>query len=192
MYQDRFDDTEWTYASRFSVGGEVFALAGLAADEPFGPDWGGPDAVLAPQLLRAAPPAELSVSSVLSEAARLWGVVPRSPPAELLRSFNPATRVLAAGAGAVFALAEAARSTTGADLAAQVLLVADRPAERQLLGLAAALLGSTRRTHALATCATAADAKQAGFPYVNVVLVSDDAPAEARAAAERLARELGA
>ncbi|MFY0579821.1 hypothetical protein ACN28S_41205 [Cystobacter fuscus] len=62
------------------------------------------------------------------------------------------------------------------DLADQVLLVTDSPAERQLFGIAVMLLGSSRPVRQLLPSASAEQARAEQFPRAGRMLVSDDVP----------------
>ncbi len=69
-------------------------------------------------------------------------------------AISPATRLIVGGVGALLALFEAFEGRSGFDFAEQVLVVTDRPGERQLAGLAGALLGSHQAVKVLAPTAT--------------------------------------
>jgi hypothetical protein len=172
----------------------ILGIEGLAEDEPFGPDWPGADAVLARSLLEAATrPADPAPLAVLGEVARAWGLMPGAVDRATLAGVAPQTRLVAAGAGAIVALAERFRAGAGLDLAEQVLLVTANPGERQLMGIAAALLGSARAPRFAAPGAVDVSAiRAAGFPFANQLVVSSDADPAVRQGAEALARELGA
>jgi hypothetical protein len=98
--------------------------------------------------------------------------------------------VVAEGAGAIIALAKAIGGKAGMDFGDQVLLVTERPGERQLFGLACALSGSRSKARTLAPDRLATDAEELGFKRATVLLVSDDASAPARDTAQRLYQEL--
>jgi hypothetical protein len=170
----------------------VFALTGLADDEPFGTEMSAPSA-LAEKLLREAadPLPSATPPAILGEVARAWSLAPERPDLGSLERLTPASRVVAAGAGAIVALAERFERRDGFDLANQVLLVADRPGERQLFGIAAALLGVAAPVRLLGTRAEDAHARDAGFDRVQLVLVSPDADPAAADRARQLAKALG-
>lgn len=171
----------------------ILAIPGLAEDEPFGPDWSGPDHALAASLFRlAVQPLVASPSEVLSEVVRAWGLAPAALSGERMASIAPQSRVVAAGAGAVMALAERFQAGRGFDLSEQVLLISGLPGERQLLGIAAALLGAAGVPRMLAPSASADAARAVGFTRADLLLVSDDAEPGARATAELISKELGA
>lgn len=128
----------------------VFALPGLAEDDPFGAEWPGVEAGLAARLLRMEL-MEFDLASALHHAAALWHLHPgalHSPLPEL----TPSTRLLVSGVGALLAVAQAflqdhSRTRSGFDFADQVIVVTERPGERQLAGLTAALLRSAKPLH---------------------------------------------
>lgn len=169
----------------------IFPLPGLADDEPFGPEWEAP-AGLPEQLLREAakPLADASPKVVLAEAAKAWGLAPKPLPPIVLANLTPASRILAAGAGAILALAGHFHGRAGFDLGSQVVLVTSNPGERQLLGLAAALLGSAATPRFLAPGSTAKTAGE--LTVVHLAAVSDDADPQAAETAAALAKELKA
>lgn len=171
----------------------VFLLDGLAEDEPFGPEWPGPDAALAIRLWRdshASAPSTLG--DVLRAASRAWGLTPQLLPKDTLSGIAPASRILASGAGALLSLAAHFEGRAELDLADQVLLVTDSPAERQLFGMAVMLLGSNRPVHWLLPTASPEEARAQQFPRAGLMLVSDDVPSARREAVAVLARALGA
>lgn len=170
----------------------VFVLEGLAEDEPYGPEWPGPDAALALRLWRGARAQARSLAEVLEEAARAWSMRPAPLDMATLAAVGPATRILAAGTGAVLALASHFEARPELDLADQVALVTSSPGERQLFGLAVALLGSTRPVRCFLPDVAPELARAMGFPSAGLVLVSDDVPAGARSAVASLASQLSA
>ncbi|RKH14946.1 hypothetical protein D7V97_01550 [Corallococcus sp. CA053C] len=171
----------------------IFLLEGLAEDEPFGPEWPGPDAALAMRLWRDShAPAPTALKDVLRAAAQAWQLTPQPLASKALTEVAPASRILASGAGAVLALAAHFEGRAELDLADQVLLVTDSPAERQLFGMAVMLLGSTHPAHWVLPTASAEDARAQQFPRSGLMLVSDDVPSARRDAVAVLARALGA
>lgn len=171
----------------------IFPLPGLADDEPFGPDWTAPTAVAEKLLREAAQPlGDPNPRAVVAAAAKAWGLKPK-PAIARLGDLTPASRILAAGAGAILTLAEHFHGRAGFDLGKQVVLVAGGPGERQLLGLAAALLGSTAAPGFLEVGITAKQVREnAGVTTVSLALVSPDAEPRASETVAALARELGA
>lgn len=170
----------------------LFALPGLSGDEPLGKDFRGASEALAAELLRAAAakPAPMTLRALLEEAARIWGLAPAPVDEASLATLQQASRVVAAGAGAVIALAAAMADRAGFDLADQVLLVSETPAVRQLLGLAVAWKRSNRPVWLLSPQAVlAADDPMAllrGRGSVDLAVVSADATPSERDAALRL------
>jgi hypothetical protein len=125
----------------------VFALPSLAEDEPFGAEWPGIEPALAARLLRREL-WEFSIPAVLETMAETWGLRP-GPVQGDLEGIQPSSRVIVGGIGALWAAVRAFVGPDhgprqGFDFADQVLVVTDRPGERQLAGLAAALLGSAK------------------------------------------------
>ncbi len=195
---DRFDlvfrDAAATAPLAFSPHA-VFDLEGLAADDPFGPEWTGPSSALAVTLTRdvaAGPAAPTDAAAALRRAAELWSLGLHPPAPDRTAELTARSRIVAAGAGAVLALFERFREGRGLDLAEQVLLVTSSPAERQLLGIAAVLLHTAGTPRVVAPDATPDAARALGFAHATAILVSDDADPADRAEAERLGRELGA
>jgi hypothetical protein len=171
----------------------IFPLPGLADDEAFGPDW-TPPAPLAEKLLREAaqPLPDSHARAVLAAAAEAWRLKPKAATARLA-DLKPASRILAAGAGAILTLAEHFHGRAGFDLGNQVVLIAAAPGERQLLGLAAALLGSSAAPRFLEVGTTAKQVREnGGLTNVSLALVSPDADPRASETVAALARELGA
>lgn len=172
----------------------IFPLPGLADDEPFGPDWIAP-AGLAEKLLKdaAQPLTDASPKTILAEAAKAWELAPKAPAAAKLAVLTPASRVLASGAGAILALASHFHGRAGFDLGNQVVVVTASPGERQLMGLAAALLGAASAPRFLlpGTTAKVAGENPTGLTAVHLALASEDAAPAAAETLAALARELG-
>ena len=120
----------------------VFAISGLADDEPFGPDWPGITEADAVGLRGKGAPSD--INAVLVSTAALWNLKPIKLPENSLSAIGPATRLVASGAGALLSLAGRFSSDKTLDLVEQIIWVTDSPAERQLFGLAAALLQNNR------------------------------------------------
>ena len=126
----------------------VFRLAGLADDDPFGATWPGANPALAARILRERPADVDRTLSVLAAVAQAWSLTAGRVRGDLA-GLTPATRILVAGTGAILAVAEAwlgadGRPRAGFDWADQVTVVTDRPGDRQLAGLAGALVGASR------------------------------------------------
>jgi hypothetical protein len=165
----------------------IFALAGLSDDDPFGHAWPGLPVSLGKTLLHEAV-ADLAprpAHVVLGDVASAWGLAPSASFAgAAVTSLGPASRVAAAGAGAVLLLAEHFASRSDLDLGDQVLFLTDRPGERQLFGLATLLLGKPMAPRiALPEAALESGSRVFGFDRLTAALVSDDAAAAARDAA---------
>jgi len=194
---DRLDLLLWdgaaTQRAAFSAAA-VFDLPDLALDEPFGPDWSSLQVSDAgPLLRRCSEPGPAAKdqrpSTILSIAADVWGLAPAKLDTSAVA---PASRVVAAGAGAVSALADHMAGRSDTDFADQILFVTDRPGERQLFGLASALCGSRSRPKVVGPSATIDTAKALRFDRCTIILVSADADGGVREVAERLGHELGA
>ncbi len=171
----------------------VFALPGLCADEPFGA-WAGE---LAPgataKRLKAPPAAPTDAVALFDAVAARWAlsVTERAQDAAL----GPTTRVALAGASALRAATARFAREGGLDAGAQWLVVTERPALRQLAGVAAMALGSKRAARVV-TVSEARGAKSAlvaaGVERVDRVWISEDATKDEAAAALALAATMGA
>lgn len=169
----------------------VFAIDGLAEDEPFGPEWPGPEAALVASLLRDNGNGDgADVPRVLQSAASMWGLQPRTVPEDELATVGPATRIVAAGPGAVVSLAVFFSRRSGMDLADQVVLLADHPGERQLLGLANVLLETTNPVRILRCDASAEEVRAAAGRHIDLFLLSADADEDQGRAIEALRSEI--
>ncbi len=173
----------------------VFPLEGLSDDEPFGPDWPGMPPVLAAELakelaLPVTAATDSAAASTLEAVARAWSL-PNAPfaPSELER-VAPASRLVAAGAGAILPLAARFDRRADLDLAQQVLFVTLSPGERHLAGLAVALVGSRGEAQVASGAAPLPDRQRAAFARPSALLLAPDAPAQLREAAERTFRSL--
>ena len=197
--RDRLDillrDAAATYPMAFAPR-RIFALAGLADDEPFGHEWSGLPVGIARTLLRdtAENPAPRPVHVVLGDVASAWGLVPSAAlSGDAIANLGPASRVAASGAGAVLMLAEHFASRRDLDLGDQVLFLTDRPGERQLFGIAVALLGSPTAPRVVLPDVARRDGVRAlGFDRLTAALVSEDAAESAREAALELRQGGGA
>lgn len=121
----------------------VFALEGLAGDEPFGERWPRPAGQQARTLFHpppgaAVPLAPASLGELLQRVASIWGLSLAEPPASQLDGLTVASRLRVEGAGALAAVARCLAQIDASNLVDQVTLVAHEPGERQLFGLAAA------------------------------------------------------
>lgn len=165
---------------------DVFALEGLAEDAAFPRDWPGIDPNLAPAATQrtALPGAGNAVAQASAAVAEAWGPRPAADPTALaaLAGAPRQQRFVIAGRAAL-AAAVARASEGGLNLATQVVLVSERPDERQWLGLAAAAHGA-RETPLVLRHARAAMPETAEALGDAKVLVSADADDKARRAAE--------
>lgn len=165
---------------------DVFALEGLAEDAAFPRDWPGIDPNVAPGATQRTvlPGVGNAVEQASAAVAVAWG--PRPVPDAAARAAladAPRQRRFVIAGGAALAAAVAAASEGGLDLAAQVVLVSERPDERQWLGLAAAAHGA-RESPLVLRHASAAMPETAEALRDATVLVSADADDKARRAAE--------
>lgn len=174
----------------------VFELAGLARDEPFGPEW----ASLAPgdagRLLRevetkAATASASDASTLLGAIADVWAVRVAALEPGALDRIGAASRIVVAGGGAVIALAAHVAQRSDMDFGDQVLLVADAPGVRQLAGLAAALTGSRAAPRRIRSTDSAQAAAALGFARATACVVSEDAAESEATTARNVAAELG-
>lgn len=179
---DRLDillrDAAGTWGAAFSPS-ECFGFFGLADDEPFGPDWGGIDDHTAKRLL-----AEPDAPASLEHIAYSLGVKVSVPVPQLTAS----TKLVVAGGTAVVSVAKAFSENTALSWTDQVVVLADKPAWRQLAGLAAVVLGARGRTVIVRPGSYAEGAlRSAGFAHLDAAVVSPDAEPEAA----ELARKVG-
>ncbi len=156
----------------------VFDLTGLAADEPFGPDWEPLEEADARRVWR-----ETESSGGLSGAARLLGVEPMTVT---IPDLAASTILCVAGGAAILAVGEAFQARSDLSWAKQVLVVAQRPEHRQLAGLVAPLIGAQASTRLVTPSEdVAATLKVAGFAHIQHAIVSDDADAASARFARR-------
>lgn len=157
-----------------------FDFFGLADDEPFGPDWGGLDDSAAKRILAGPPePATLEV------LGRKLGVQ-ADPPA--IPVMTPSTKLIVAGGAAIVGVAQSFERDNKLSWADQVVVVAQKPAWRQLAGLAAVLLGARARTKLFRPIEDPWIVLRAeGFPQVDAMVISSDAEVEAA----EMARKVG-
>ncbi len=171
----------------------VFGIDGLAEDEPFGPDWPGPEPASVAHLLRGGDTGDVAdARHSLRNAASLWGLEPRAVPEAELAAIGPATRILAAGPGAVISLATYFAGRGGMDLADQVVLLGDHPGERQLFGLANVLLETTNPVRILRCDASAEELRAVAGRRIDLFMLSADADDNQRRAVEALRTEFAA
>lgn len=145
-------DAEWPggFGARL-----VFAIHGVAEDEPFGSQWKGLDPVDAEELWRRVktetPPS--SIARTLEAIAAAWKITLRKHRVEAVAATD---KLVITGPSAIAASIEAFSKGTALDWADQVVVVATDPAPRHLAISATALLNAQRA--------------------VTIVASSDDAP----------------
>jgi hypothetical protein len=129
---------------------------------------------------------------LLRNAATAWGLEPRVVPERELADVGPATRIVAAGPGAVASLATFFSGRTGMDLADQVVLLGDHPGERQLFGFANVLLETTNPVRILRCEVTADELRAVAGRRIDLFLLSADADDNQRRAIDALRPEFRA
>lgn len=135
----------------------IFALSGLALDEPFGPLWPSLDEQDARDLWNAAKEApRTEPKSLLVRWIEILDI--RAPASTPLATPGPAEQIIAIGPAAARRVWEAFTGHAGLDWARQVQVVAATPAERQFAGLLATLDPASGPTRLLDLPAADADA----------------------------------
>lgn len=134
----------------------VFAMQGVAEDEPFGSQWEALDPVAAEELWRRvkAEKAPATVAAALASIASAWGMTLTAPRSEPVA---PTDHLVVVGPSAIASTIEAFAAGAALDWAEQVVVVASAPAPRQLAAAATALLHASRP----ATIVTATDSASA-------------------------------
>lgn len=180
---DRLDlglrDGAVSWGAAFSAAA-VFQLAGLALDEPFGPDWPGLAEDDARRVWREAEAFEPSGwEKALESVVAQWGLQPSSIS---LDKITPATRLVVSGASAVSCVARVFAAADSLSWADQVAVVSSTPAVRHLAGLAAVLIEARGPTRIVspddavqAGLSPAALLREAGLTAVDRAVISDDA-----------------
>jgi len=148
---------------------ECLGFFGLAADEPFGPDWGGIDDASAKRLL--VEPDAPTLDRVARELGAKVGSVP-------VPSVTTSTKLVVAGGTAIVSVAKVFAENNALSWTDQVVVVADKATWRQLAGLASVLLGARGRT-ALVRATEADKLRSLGFAHLDAAVVSPDAEQEA-------------
>ena len=158
----------------------VFAMQGVAEDEPFGSQWEGLDPVAAEELWRRvkAEPAPTTSAAALASIASAWGVTLTAQRSEPV---TPTDHLVVVGASAIAATIEAFAAGAALDWSEQVVVVASSPAARQLAAAGTALLNAARP----ATIITATEPAPAPKRGARLVASPDADPAD-RARAEAL------
>jgi hypothetical protein len=134
--------------------------------------------------------------AALELAGRAWTTSSHGGLGERAQVLTPKTNMIAAGCGAVVALARAFAKRDNLELRSQVLLVSDRPAPRQLLGLACAMVRQAGPPKLLSSepdleRLTKA-AGELGMAQAHIVVLSKDASVEEHQSARALGKALGA
>jgi len=170
-------DAEWP--GGFGVRA-VFAMQGVAEDEPFGSQWEGLDPVAAEELWRRvkAEPAPTTAAAALASIASAWGVTLAAQPSEPVA---PTDHLVVVGASAIAATIEAFATGAALDWSEQIVVVASSPIARQLAAAGTALLNAVRPA-AIITATEPAPAPKRGARLV----ASPDAELADRARAEAL------
>jgi hypothetical protein len=138
-------DTEFPGAFGARV---VFDLAGVAEDEAFGPAWTSLGTEAADLWSRVQnEQVSRAVGSAIKLIASPW--TNAEPKSVAVEGLTPATKIVAAGAGAILSLIRAFEDKPDLSFADQVTVVASQPAERQFAALAAPLLNSPKPTRIL-------------------------------------------
>lgn len=168
-------DAEWPGAFGART---VFHRAGVAEDEAFGVGWTPLDPSDAEELWRemTRSDAPADVVSALSAAAAAWGI---ALSAFEVGELSAADRVLVAGPSAIAAVIARFSEDRGLGWGDQVVVVATPESHRQLALLGAALVNVNKPTRVLNASEFAEQR-----PATHRALVSDDADARDRAAAE--------
>ena len=129
----------WSFA--FSPS-KVFELAGLANDEPFGPDWPSVDDRTAARLWAVAQNTPVAPREMIQNSATILGAkscAVHGKPGVL----QATTKVAVGGLFAISQLAVEFLGRSDIRWADQVIVVADRPEERQFAGIVAVILQSS-------------------------------------------------
>lgn len=122
----------------------VFAMQGVAEDEPFGSQWEGLDPVAAEELWRRvkAEAAPTTVAAALASIASAWGVKLTAKPSEPV---TPTDHLVVVGPSAIAATIEAFAAGAALDWAEQVAVVASAPTRAHPDRAAISLLDLRRR-----------------------------------------------
>ena len=150
----------------------VFALPGLAPDEPSGPDWKSLPDVDARRLA-----AESATHVNLALVAGILGIRADGLDAPPL---TERTRVVAVGGSGVLAVAVRFEHERNLSWSDQVVVVAETPQARQLAGLTAVIVGASSATRFVDASADRGSLRAAaGWPTIDVVVAGSDlTPAE--------------
>ena len=163
-------DAAVTWETAFSPA-LIFDLPGLAADEPFGPDWASLPEAEAKKLWSS--PSEAVSMSALAVALEVDAAPVTLPP------ISAPTRLFVAGGAAICAVAEHFSAHPDLSWSDQVTVVAERPELLQLAGLAAPLTGARGPTRVVRPAEDVTRALEvAGVSAGGEAIDSDDATAQ--------------
>lgn len=167
-------DAEWPsgFGARM-----VYALRGVAEDEPFGSQWHALDPVAAEDLWRRvkAQPAPTTIGSALQAIAAAWDLKLENTKVDRLA---PTDHIVIVGASAIAAMIDAFANGSGLDWSEQVVVIASAPAARQLAAAGTPLLKAKRPTQLF----TATDEIPKPKRGTRLVASSDADPADLAAA----------
>lgn len=170
-------DAEWPggFGAR-----NVYALQGVAEDEPFGSQWQGLDPVATEELWRRikADPPPTAPQATLEAIARAWDVELRAHELEPVAATD---HLVLAGPSAIAAAIEAFATGSALDWSEQVVVIASAPATRQLAAAASAILNVARPVRVYTAFETVPALKRGAR-----LVVSPDAEAADRTAASAL------
>jgi hypothetical protein len=170
---------------------DVFALPGLSTEDPFGTQWPGARPGLGGALFREDTDAPADAVAAFDAAVTLWGQRLDAFDAATLPRILPSTRLVVGGLAALRAVvAHFAAHRGSLDLADQVLLVADRPVERQLFGLATVFLATPGKARAVTPEVDVVKVRAMGVARLDARVISDDASPAVRASIDALADAL--
>ena len=169
-------DAAVTWGAAFSPAA-IFQLPGLAADEPFGPDWHGLPEHIVEQVWKA------ETGDSLDAAAGILGI---EGGAIDVGPVPANRRIVVAGGRALRAVADVFAADESISWPEQVLVVAVRPNVRHFAGLVAPLIGASGPTALIVPSDDPTKAvRDAGFAGATP-LSSPDADPEARAFVDAL------
>jgi hypothetical protein len=167
-------DAEWPSGFGARI---VYALPGVAEDEPFGSQWEGIDPIAAEEIWRRikAEAAPTTAASTLKAIAAIWGLALSKLKLDPITATD---HLLVVGPSAIAATIEAFASGSALDWSEQVVVVATPPAPRQLAAAASPILNASRPTKLY----IASEAIAAVRPGTRLVVSADADPADRRAA----------
>lgn len=163
----------------------VFDSRGVAEDEAFGAEWPGLDGIVAAELWRSADAvAPSEPHSALTTIASCWGIELADFAVETV---GAAEQLVVVGPSAIAALIAKFIGQEALDWADQVVVVATRPAHRQLALAGGALLGSTKAVRVVSVTSPSLASVKAQLKGKSPrLLASADATSEDAALAKEL------